>query len=40
MNRIYDSRLYAEMTDSLSRAILAAVLGVALLIAGIAVFAM
>lgn len=40
MNRIYDSRLYAEMTDTVGRAILFAVLGVALLIAGIAVFTM
>jgi hypothetical protein len=39
MNRIYDSRLYVEMTTSLSRAIMAAVLGMLLLVAGIAVFA-
>lgn len=40
MDRIYDSRIYTEMTASLSRAIVAAVLGVVLLIAGIAVFTM
>ena len=39
MNRIYDNRLYIEMTTNLTRAILAAVLGVALLVCGIAVFA-
>ena len=40
MNRIYDSRLYTEMTTSLSRAIMATVVGMLLLVAGIAVFTM
>ena len=40
MDRIYDSRIYTEMTATTGRAIVFAMLGILLLIAGISVFMM